>query len=159
MSKRKWLFQNNFKNFVFCSKKLNGSLSTILKRMAVWIQFSTFCISLSKMKGRLGTMRAPKWPSFFSQWKTKFYNCTQTVICILHQNKKFRTLPKLPFILWLQNTKFSKLFRKCHRLFDNKLKNLKLHPNCHSLFDYEIRNLRPYLNILLFTLLKTKIEL
>ena len=57
LSKSNWLFGNNFKNFVFCSQRMKDSLGTILnflflceKRMAVWVQFSKFCISLLKKR-------------------------------------------------------------------------------------------------------------
>ena len=82
-----------------------------------------------------------------------FLWCTQTAICFSQRNKKFRIVPKLPFILWLRNTKF-KLFRNGHLLLDNKLKNLKLHPNCHSFFDHKIQNLKSYPNDLSFVYYK-----
>ena len=82
-----------------------------------------------------------------------FLWCTQTAICFSQRNKKFRIVPKLPFILWLRNAKF-KLFRNGHLLFDNKLKNLKLHPNCHSFFDHKIQNLKSYPNDLSFVYYK-----
>ena len=71
----------------------------------------------------------PKRAFVFLQRKTKFYSWTQTFICFLQQNAKFRIVS---FLLWLWNTKFLKLFRSGHLLLANKLKNLKLHLNCYS---------------------------
>ena len=73
----------------------------------------------------------PKRAFVFLQRKTKFYSWTQTFICFLQRNAKFRIVS---FLLWLWNTKFLKLFRSGHLLLANKLKNLKLHQNCHSFF-------------------------
>ena len=85
---------------------------------------------------------APKRSFIFPSEIRNFENCTQIAIHFSQPNKKFRIVPKLPFILWLQNTKFLKLFRNSHLLFDNKLKKLKIHPNCHLSFDYEMQNLK-----------------
>ena len=60
---------------------------------------------------------------FFNSEMQNFENCTQTAIRFSQRNKKFRIVPKLSFILWLQNTKFLKLFPNSQLLFDNKLKN------------------------------------
>ena len=56
----------------------------------------------------------PKRAFVFLQRKTKFYSWTQTFICFLQRNAKFRIVS---FLLWLWNTKFLKLHQNCHSFF------------------------------------------
>ena len=88
----------------------------------------------------------PNGHSFFYSEMQNFENCTQTTISFSQRNMKFRIVPKLPFVLWLQNAKYLTLLRNAHLLFDNNLKNVMLHPNWHSFFDHEIQNLKSYSN-------------
>ena len=48
----------------------------------------------------------PKWAFVFLQRNTKFHSCTQTAIRFSQRKRKFRILPKGPFVLWMRVQNF-----------------------------------------------------
>ena len=112
--------------FVFYSEIRN--LTVVPKRPFVFLQRNTkFCSSTQTVIrffiAKYEILKLyPNGLSFFHSQMQNSENWTQTVIRFSQQNKKFKNVPKLPSILWLQNTKFLKLFRNSHFSLTTNLK-------------------------------------